>query len=228
VLEPGGPVGKFAQDIRYGLRGGVVKDAKYIGLRERLRAAAYYPYRQNIQYYYDLAVRYSGDRRAIIGAVRQAVGEIDRRLPVPYESTLSQQVDRSVAGQSLIAKLSTFFAVLAVFLACIGIYGLMSYAVARRTKEIGVRMALGADPSNVLRMVMREVLVLVAMGLAIGVPAELGSGRWAASLLFGLKPSDPETLVAATVLLLGVAALSGYIPARRAARVDPMVALRYE
>jgi ABC-type antimicrobial peptide transport system permease subunit len=111
---------------------------------------------------------------------------------------------------------------------CIGIYGLMSYAVARRTKEIGVRMALGADPSNVLRMVMREVLVLVAMGLAIGVPAELGSGRWAASLLFGWKPSDPEALVVATVLLLGVAALSGYIPARRAARVDPMVALRYE
>jgi predicted permease len=207
---------------------GVVKDAKYIGLRERLRAAAYYPYTQNVQYYYNLSVRYSGDRRAIIGEVREAVSEVDDRLPVVYESTLAEQVHRSVAGQGLIAKLSSLFAALAVFLACIGIYGLMSYAVARRTMEIGIRMALGAARADVLRMVMREVLVLVAIGFAIGVPAALGSGRWAASMLFGLKPSDTVTIAVAALVLFGVTALAGYLPARRAARVDPIVALRYE
>ena len=207
---------------------GVVKDAKYIGLREKLRAAAYYPYSQDLRYYYDLAVRYSGDSRAIIPEVRDAVSEVDRRLPVPYRSTLSQQVDDSVAGQRLIAKLATFFALLATFLACIGIYGLMSYAVSRRTNEIGIRMVLGATRADVLRMVTREVLMLVTIGLAIGVPAALASDRGVASLLFGVKPSDPFTLIAASLLLLMVGVLAGYIPAWRAAGVDPTRALRHD
>ena len=208
---------------------GVVKDAKYLGLRERVQASAYYPYTQNTEYYYyDLDVRYSGNARPIIGEVRQAVHDVDPRLPVAYEGTLSEKVDQSIAGQTLVGKLSTFFGLLAAFLACIGIYGVMSYAVSRRTREIGIRMAIGAERSDVLRMVMSEVGKLVALGLAIGIPAALVADRWATSLLFGLKPTDPLTLAVATLLLLLVALFAGYLPARRAMKVDPMVALRYE
>jgi predicted permease len=208
---------------------GVVKDAKYIGLGENLRAAAYYPYTQfHDRYYYNLTVRFSGSPRPIVNEVRQAVGEVDPRLPVSYVSTLSELVDQSVASQSLVAKLSTFFALLAAFLACIGIYGITSYAVTRRTKEIGVRMALGARSTDVLRMVVREVLKLVTVGIVIGVAAALAVDRWVASLLFELKPTDPVSILGATSLLLTVAVFAGYLPSKRAAKVDPTVALRYE
>ena len=207
---------------------GVVKDAKYIGLREHLRAAAYYPYTQDTRYYYNLVVRYSGSARLIPGEVRAAVSEVDPRLPLVFQSTLVEQVDRSMRSSSLVGKLSTFFGLLAAFLACIGIYGLMSYAVTRRTQEIGIRMAIGAGRGEVLRMVMREVTTLVGIGLVTGIPAALAAGRWAASLLFGLRPADPLTFVAAIFAMLGVGLFAGYLPARRATRVDPIVALRYE
>ena len=208
---------------------GVVKDAKYIRIGEAASAAAYYPYTQNgDRYFYNLTVRYSGSPRPIVSEVRQAVGSVDARLPVAYVSTLAELVDQSIASQSMIAKLSTFFALLAAFLACIGIYGITSYAVTRRTSEIGIRMALGADGRSVLVMVLREVAKLVAIGVAIGVPAALAADRWASSLLFGLKPTDPATILAATALLLAVAVFAGFLPARRASRVDPIVALRYE
>jgi predicted permease len=207
---------------------GVVQDAKYISLRERPRAAAYYPYTQHIQYYYDLGVRYSGDPRAIISEVRQAVGEIDRRLPVAYQSTLSEKVGNSVAGQSLVANLSTFFALLAAFLACIGVYGLMSYAVARRTSEIGVRMALGAARSNVLWMVLRESLILVAAGMGIGLAAGFAASQLVSKMLFGIRPTDSLSAIGAAIALGIFTLLAGYLPARRAAKVDPLVALRCE
>jgi ABC-type antimicrobial peptide transport system permease subunit len=117
---------------------------------------------------------------------------------------------------------------LAVFLACIGLYGLMSYAVTRRTHEIGIRMALGAGRSSVLWMVMRESLTLVALGIAIGVPAAMAASRLVSKMLFGISPVDPLSVAGAAALLLAFAALAGYLPARRAAKVDPMVALRYE
>src|SRR5207245_1129923 len=142
---------------------GVVKDAKYESLREEPQPAAYYPYTQRIGYYYDSDVRYSGDPQAIVSEVRRAVGEVDRSLPLTYGNTLAQQVERSITSQALVAQLSAFFGLLAVFLACIGIYGLMSYAVSRRTNEIGIRMALGAGRSNLLWMVMRESLTLVVI-----------------------------------------------------------------
>jgi predicted permease len=207
---------------------GVVKDAKYSGLAEHPQAAAYYPYAQNTQYYYDLAVRYSGNPRPIVSEVRQAASDVDPRLPVVYQSTLDEKVDKAMASHSLVSTLSIFFGVLAAFLACIGIYGVMSYAVSRRTQEIGIRMAIGAGRGDVMRMVMGEVGRLVGIGLAIGIPAALAADRWVQSLLFGLKPTDPLTLASATALLLVVALFAGYLPARRAMKVDPMVALRYE
>ena len=207
---------------------GVVKDAKYESLREEPQPAAYYPYTQRIGYYYDFEVRYSGDPQAIVSEVRRAVGEVDRSLPLTYGNTLAQQVERSITSQTLVAQLSTFFGLLAVFLACIGIYGLMSYAVSRRTNEIGIRMVLGAGRSSLLWMVMRESLTLVMIGLAVGLGAALAATRVVASQLYGLEPHDPATVAAAVCLLLAVAAFASFVPARRASEVDPMAALRYE
>jgi predicted permease len=207
---------------------GVVKDAKYMSLRERLWPAAYYPYTQRMGYYGDLEVRYSGDPGAVISEVRNAVHEVDHSLPVTYNNTLAEQVDRSIASQTLIARLSAFFGFVAVFLACIGIYGLMSYAVTRRTNEIGIRMALGAGRSSVLSMVMRESLILVVGGIAIGVPVALAASRLASRMLFGLSGADPLSILGAAVLMAAFAVLASYIPARKASRVDPVMALRYE
>jgi predicted permease len=207
---------------------GVVKDAKYDSLKEDPQPADYLPYSQNIHYLGDFEARFSGNPKTIASEVRRAIGEVDHNLPVSDVTTLAEQVGRSIASQKLVAQLSAFFGLLAVFLACIGIYGLMAYAVTRRTSEIGIRMALGAGRSNVLWLVMREILVLVALGIAVGVPVTFAGNRLVSSLLFGLSPTDPTTMLAAPAILLAVAALAGYLPARRASKVDPMVALRYE
>ena len=126
------------------------------------------------------------------------------------------------------AQIASAFSLFALLLASIGLYGVMSYAVTRRTSEIGIRMALGARPTEVIRLVMREVLLLVVVGAGIGLTAALATTRLVATLLFDLTPTDPLTITLATLLLLGVAVLAGYLPARRASRVDPLVALRYE
>jgi predicted permease len=207
---------------------GVVKDAKYVDLQEEPQPAAYYPYTQHIGPYSRLEVRYSGDPRAIIPEVRRAVADLDRRVPVSYQKTLAQQVDQSIVSQSLVARLSVFFGLMAMFLACIGIYGLMSYAVTRRRNEIGVRMALGAGGFQVLRMVMGESLVLVGFGLIIGLPVALVAEQLVTKLLFGIKPTDPLSMVGAAAVLVSFAVAAAYLPARKAARVDPLVALRYE
>jgi ABC-type antimicrobial peptide transport system permease subunit len=143
-------------------------------------------------------------------------------------TTLDEQVAHSLTDQRLVAQLSTFFGLLAVFLSSIGIYGLMSYVVSRRTNEIGIRMALGAARANVRWLVMREILFMVAIGVAIGIPAVLAGDRLVANMLFGVKSTDPVSLLTAVALLLTVAVFAGYFPARRASRVDPMEALRYE
>jgi ABC-type antimicrobial peptide transport system permease subunit len=173
-------------------------------------------------------VRYSGDPAPVISALRQSIHEVDSKLPIGEITTLDQQVQRSIANQRLLAQLAAFFGLLAAFLSCIGIYGLMSYLVARRISEIGVRMALGAERSQVLWLVMRESLLLVTLGVVIGVPVALAAGRLISSLLFDLHPTDGVSLSAAVAVLALVAAVAGYLPARRASRIDPMAALRCE
>jgi ABC-type antimicrobial peptide transport system permease subunit len=129
---------------------------------------------------------------------------------------------------ALVAQLSTFFGLLAIFLSCIGIYGLMSYVVSRRTNEIGIRMAPGATRSNVRQLVMREIVLLVGSGIAIGIPITLLGSRLIENMLFGLRGTDPMSLAGSVALLLAIALLAGYFPAQRASKVDPMIALRYE
>jgi predicted permease len=207
---------------------GVVKDVKYNSLDEATQPGDYLPYAQNLRYLNDFEVRYSGDSAAVVSAVRQSIHDVDPTLPVSDVTTLDEQVAGSVTNQRLVAQLSSFFGLLALFLSCIGIYGLMFYVVSRRTSEIGVRMALGAEPSHVLWLVMRESLWLVGVGIAIGVPVALASQRLVSTMVFGLRPDDPLTLLVGVLVLVSVAALAGYLPARRASQVDPMFSLRYE
>src|SRR5262249_2801728 len=138
------------------------------------------------------------------------------------------QIGRSLVQQKLVARLASFFGLLALLLACIGLYGVLSYAVARRTNEIGIRMALGARAGNIHWIVLRGAMTLVLAGVALGVLASLAATRTASTLLYGLEPNDPLTITVATLLLLSIAAFAAYLPARRASRVDPMVALRDE
>ena len=207
---------------------GVVKNAKYVALEEKPQPAAYFVYTQHPQYLPNFVVRYSGDSQQTISAVRSAIAEVNRNVPINGIATLAEQVDESTANQRLIAQLSAFFGLLAVLLVCIGMYGLMSYAVARRTNEIGVRMALGAGRANVLWLVLREIMILASIGLAVGVPLALAGSRLVASMLYGLSPWDPVSLLASACLLVAIAGLAGYLPARRASLVDPAIALRYE
>jgi predicted permease len=207
---------------------GVVKDAKYETLTERLRPMAYYPHGQRPQPLSNFVVRFNGPPDAVITQLRQTIKQVDRNLPIDEVVSLSDHVGRSLVQPKLVARVASFFGLLALLLACVGLYGLMSYAVARRTNEIGIRMALGAPRSNVRWLMMRQTLKLVLVGLVIGLVASYAGTRVTTTLLFGLKPNDPLTIGLATLLLITVSAFAGYLPARRAARVDPMTALRDE
>jgi len=207
---------------------GVVKDAKYMDLNEKPMPAAFYPHSQHPGFLYTLIARYSGDPAVLAQAIGTTVHSIDPNLPVGEFGTLARLVDDSVLNHRLVAQLCTLFGVLASLLASIGIYGLMSYGVTRRTNEFGVRLALGAHRHHVVWLVLRETLALVLIGIALGLAMAPAIGRVVASFLFGLKFYDPMSIGVAVLSMIVVALLAGYIPARRAAKVDPMIALRYE
>jgi ABC-type antimicrobial peptide transport system permease subunit len=164
----------------------------------------------------------------LVPAVRETIRQIDPNLPILNITTQTDQIERRFAQEKIFAQAYAWFGGLALLIASIGLFGLMSYTVARRTNEIGIRMALGADRRTVLAMVMRESLVLVVVGVVLGAASALAAGRLVESLLFGLPATDAVTLAGAVIVMVAVSALAGYLPARTAAGVDPMIALRYE
>ena len=199
------------------------------GLREEVKPRFYLAYQQMpdpVQIVLEAQVR--GEASAAVTTIQAQIKATDSNIPIQFVQTLDSRVEASAGNQIALAKLSTFFAGLALLLACIGLYGVMSYTVAGRTREIGVRMALGARRGDVMELVLREGMLLVAVGLAVGIPLALAGSRVLQGFLFGLKSTDPLSLIAVVLLLGIVAVLAGLIPARRAAKVDPMVALRYE
>ena len=163
-----------------------------------------------------------------VSAVRDVVQRADPRLPLADVKSQSARIDQTINQEITFARLCTAFALLALVIACVGLYGSMSYNVARRTGEIGIRMALGAQRGRVLWMVLREVFLLAAAGLAISVPAALAASKLVESFLFKMKPNDPLALTGAVVTLVIAAILAGYLPARNASRIDPMIALRHD
>jgi predicted permease len=210
---------------------GVAKNALYNRIEENFPATVYLPLDQNPGAPIEemtFFLRTSGDPLKYAGAVQQIVHETDARIPVTNIATQEQRIEREIGDEILFARLSAGFGVLALSIACVGLYGTMSYWVARRTSEIGIRMALGAARGRVLWTIMRQVAFLLAVGLAIGLPVAFGASRLVESLLYGVKAGDPTSIVAAVVTIVAAAILAGYAPARRASRIDPLVALRHE
>ena len=204
---------------------GVVRDAKYDSLRREVSPTAYVPATGGFA---SFEMRTAVDPTSIIPAVQSVVNQVDSSLPIFGIMTESQSVDQLLFQERLVARLSSFFGMLAPILACVGLYGLLSYEVTRRTREIGIRMALGAGHRDVLGMVLGQGLALAVMGVVVGTAAAFGVTRYLGSILYDVHPGDPLTLVIVAAILLIVALAACWIPARRATRVDPMVALRYE
>jgi predicted permease len=204
---------------------GVIGDTKYSILRRAIHPAVYVPVTGGGAYF---ELRTSSNPAALIPAVRKAVNDTDSNLPVFDVRTQSQHVDELLTQARLLARLASFFGLLALLLACIGLYGLLSFEVARRTREIGIRMALGAESRDVLRRIAAQGIRVTAIGLAAGIAGSVALTRLIASMLYGVRPTDLVTFAAVSLVLACVALLACYIPARRATKVDPMVALRYE
>ena len=210
---------------------GVIGDIKDDDARDHAEPTVYRPILQlqdQSAYSVTILIRTQSDPSSLTSQVRQTINQTDDKLPMFGVTTLHEQLYSSLGTDRLIAQLVSFFGALALVLACIGLYGVMAHGVARRTNEIGIRMALGARGANIAWMILRETLYLVLAGLVIGVPAALIGARLIATQLFGLSPTDPLTLIGASLVLTIVALLAGYLPARRASRVNPLSALRYE
>jgi predicted permease len=205
---------------------GVVANALYEGPREGIRRQVYLPNwgSGGVTYY----VRTTAASSAAFAAIRNEVRKLDASMPVYAMKTLEGQLDETLLTDRLIASLAAGFGLLATMLASIGLYGVMAFVVARRRKELGIRLALGAEPGGVIWLVMKEVLLLLAIGLAVGIPSALALGRFVASQLYGIEARDPWTATATLILLTLVSAAAGLIPAHRASRIDPILALRYE
>jgi len=208
---------------------GIVSDIKYASVRDDVPPTMYVPYLQQRSLgSMTLQLRTAGDATNSVTSIREAVKRIDPNLPILTVSTQTEQIEKRFAQEKVFAQAYALFGGLAVVIAAVGLFGLMSYSVARRTNEIGIRMALGAKREDVVAMVLRESMVLVVLGVIVGTAAALGAGRFVATLLFNLAPNDPGTIAASAALMIAVSVLAGYLPARAASRVDPMVALRDE
>jgi len=231
-LKDKNPIGQYfgydtANDHRFQIVG-VVKDARVNDIRESAPPMIYHSIAQDAIDVESLDVRTFADPSRLISQVRQAVRSVDPNLPIGGIATLAEQVSSNLAQQRLIARLTTIFGVLALGLACLGLYGVMSYTVARRTSELGIRLALGSTRWSALWVVLRESFIVIGAGILVGACLSLAGTRLVSSMLFGLSPHDPLTLAAAAMLLLLVSVASGLLPAWRAAQVDPMAALRHE
>jgi predicted permease len=208
---------------------GVVRDAKYVDVRGATPNMIYrFSNSTPVEVLGNLEIRTSGAPSALAPTIRQALSELEPALPVFDIVPLDQRVNRGLTNDRLIANLTSAFGIVALMLACLGLYGTISYGVTRRISELGLRMALGADRTTVAWLVVREAITLVGVGAALGFPLAFMAGRSILSLLHGVDPVDPVSYTQATVLLLIVASVAAYLPARRASRIDPMVALRAE
>jgi predicted permease len=207
---------------------GIVGDVKYNSVRDEAPPTMYVPYVQSPIGAMAFEIRTAGDPAGAIPAIREAVRQVDPTVPLTDISTQVDQIERRFSQERVLARAYTLFGGLALLVASIGVFGLMSYSVARRTNEVGIRMALGAQREDVVRLVMGESMMLVAAGVAIGLGGAIAAGRTVSSLLFGLAPTDPLAMAGAITVMVLVSALAGYLPARRASRIDPMVALRCE
>jgi predicted permease len=208
---------------------GVSRNTKYESMRDEIPTEVFRPYQQmpfvtGITAY----VRTTQNPDQVFLSIRRRVHDLDPNLPVFEMITLERQVENSLVTERLVATLSSGFGLLATILAAVGLYGVMAYTVERRTREIGIRMAIGAARSDVLWLVMREVLLLLAAGVAIALPASWILTQSVRSQLYGIQPADPLSIAAATLVIAAVAVAAGYMPARRATRIDPVNALRYE
>jgi macrolide transport system ATP-binding/permease protein len=227
TLREAGEGARLARDMEIV---GISRNARYGGLTRAIPPVVYMPYDQGYpqpdQMVY--ALRTSGDPLRYVNSVREIVRQADAGVPVSEVRTQAADIDQTLNQEIVFAELCSGFAILALVIAGVGLYGTVSYNVARRTGEIGIRMALGAQRGGVVRMVLREVLVLVAGGLAIGTATALGTSKFVASFLYGMRANDPLTLTLAVMTLLSTALVAGYAPARKASRIDPMIALRQE
>ena len=210
---------------------GVVRDSKYQKLQEATRRIAYFPYRQTPEFIAGsnllAEIRVTSATEPILDLVRRKARAIEPALPIRFD-TLTHRIQESLVPERLLALISGFLGLMAVVLACCGLYGVMAYTIVRRTREIGVRMALGASRPAVLWMVLKETIWLAGAGVAAGAVASLALGRFAATYLYGLTPSDPVAVVGAAVSMMGISLLAGYLPARRAATIEPVAALSRE
>jgi predicted permease len=228
------PIGRhfvFVPDVDVQIVG-VAKAARYSSLKSEIPPVAYFSYFQTMkdwaikQMFFEL--RTVGDPLAMAKTVRQIVHEVSPQVPIADLTTQSRKIDETISDEKTFAELCTCFGVLALVMACVGLYGTMAYATSRRTSEIGIRMALGAERRRIIWMVLRQVLFLGAVGVLIGMAAVWETTAFLKSYLFGLQPNDPMTLAGAVAILSACAILSGYAPAWRASRIDPMTALRHE
>jgi ABC-type antimicrobial peptide transport system permease subunit len=207
---------------------GVVADSKFYDVRENAPPMVFFSLWQQPTAGVEAVLRTTAAPLGLTAEVRQALKQISSKLPILRIGTLNSQIETALDQQKMITKLCSIFGLLALLLASVGIYGMLAYSVAGRTNEIGVRMAIGAQRRNVIWLILRDSLILTAVGVVFGLPLALSGTRWLKSFLYGVEGTDPLAIASAVLLILALALLAGYLPARRAAGIDPMRALRHE